>query len=365
VVVFEETLARSAMDARTIELDRNDLDKSVEVLSSAAQTFQLTRFESRSYRLLMLSVDMMMVIFFAVIIIIWFVPRPEDEQFLLIGLLAFFTFALAGMFSLVLNIPLFIRVFLERARLKKLGLNSLSRSLWIESRRSRWMSRARSYLLVGVSMFFVAFLVWVLISFATDPSARGYFWDALLPAAAGYVAVTVLLLSARYLRNQRERIDLTANAEELRKSFQSLRQRAGKTEVVTVPSKLVEQTAKIESVQIAEERKDAILQSITSPSKEYAVAFDHEAAERRTTLSVADRIELEDLVEELSTKGAKLESQAGAVIDAKDAMLRCVTKSKRVEIDYLIDQASHRLRITAVRQEISGSKASANGATHA
>ena len=40
-----------------IELDRDDLDKSIEVLSSAARTLRLTRFESLSYRALMLSVD--------------------------------------------------------------------------------------------------------------------------------------------------------------------------------------------------------------------------------------------------------------------------------------------------------------------
>jgi len=166
------------------------------------------------------------------------------------------------------------------------------------------------------------------------------------------------------LQNQRERIDLTVNAEELRNALQSLRRRARGAEIVTVPSELLERTAKIESAQIARERKDAILQIITSPSKEYAVAFDREAAKQRVALTMADRIELEDFVEELSTEAAKLESQTG-VLGAKDATLRRPTKSKRVEIDYVIDQASHRIRITAVRQGVSGSSASPSGASHA
>jgi len=41
------------MEIRTIELDRNDLDKSIEVLSGAAQALQLTRFERLSYRALL------------------------------------------------------------------------------------------------------------------------------------------------------------------------------------------------------------------------------------------------------------------------------------------------------------------------
>ncbi len=121
--------------------------------------------------------------------------------------------------------------------------------------------------------------------------------------------------------------------------------------------------AKFEAGRIAKERKDAILEGITSRSKEYAVAFDPEAAELRTKLSVADRIELENLVEELS--GAKLESQAGAVVGAKDAMLRRATENNRVEIDYLIDPASHRIRITSVRQGVGSSQASFNGPSHA
>ena len=102
------------------------------------------------------------------------------------------------------------------------------------------------------------------------------------------------------LQTQRERMDLTANAEELRKAFQSLRQRAGKTEVVSVPTELVEQTSKIESAQIAKERKDAILESVSSRPTGYAIAFDRDAIEQRAMLDVADRIELADLVAQLS-----------------------------------------------------------------
>lgn len=86
---------------------------------------------------------------------------------------------------------------------------------------------------------------------AVDPRNR----TALLVGAIFVVLIGVLLLAARYLRNQRERIDLTANAEELRKTLHSLRQRAGDVETVTVPSELLEQGAKIESVQIAKQRQ--------------------------------------------------------------------------------------------------------------
>jgi VIT1/CCC1 family predicted Fe2+/Mn2+ transporter len=118
----------------------------------------------------------------------------------------FFVCIVVGIVSLVLNIPVFVRVFRERAKLKKLGLSSLSRSLWIESRRNRWISRARGILLVFIGIFSVitAAILILFAEFAPEP-------DLTLPLALVglfYVVTGTLLLAARYLRNQRERIDL-------------------------------------------------------------------------------------------------------------------------------------------------------------
>lgn len=152
-------------------------------------------------------------------------------------------------------------------------------------------------------------------------------------------------------------MDLTANAEELRKAFQRLRQRAGKTEVVSVPTELVEQTAKIEAAQIAKERKEAILESVSSRPTGYAIAFDRDAIEQRTTLDVADRIELADLVAQLSIAGMQLEQ--------RERMQRDKTKSNRVEIDYVVDNASHSIRVITVRRVMEVSCAFVSGGSHA
>jgi hypothetical protein len=357
----------SAMATRTIELDRNDLDKSIDVLSSAAEALRLTRFERFSYSALMISVDIALVTFIATniffILASWFSGQWWDAfgASIIVLLVSIFV----AIVSLALNIPLFRRAFRERARLKELGLGSLSRSLWKESRRSRWVARARGVLLLGAGIY--VFLIVVLMSLLLigsmlstepepDPSGRlGGFIITLT-----FAAIAALMFAARYLRNQRERIELTANAEELRKALQSLRQRAEDAGVVPVPSELLEQTAKIESAQIAKERRDAVLQSITSPAKEYAVAFDRSAIEQRATLDIADRMELEDLVEHLGAEATEPNAGTGTVVS-----LRAVTKSKRVEIEYVIDRASRRIRINTVRQREGGPDTSANGAGHA
>jgi hypothetical protein len=174
---------------------------------------------------------------------------------------------------------------------------------------------------------------------------------------SGLIIGVTLFAGTRYLQIQRERMDLSANAEELGKAFKRLRQRAGKTKVVSVPTELVEQTAKIESAQIAKERKDAILESVSSRPTGYAIAFDRDAIEQRATLEVADRIELADLVAQLSIAGIQLEPREG--------MQRDKTKNNRVEIDYVIDNASRTIRVTEVRRVREVSDATVTGASYA
>jgi hypothetical protein len=177
----------------------------------------------------------------------------------------------------------------------------------------------------------------------TGSLSDAYDWGDIL-LGLFFATIAALIFGARYLNNQRERMELTASAEELKKVFEGLRQRAGNAVVVSVSSALLEKAARIESAQIAKERMDAVLQSVAVRPSGYAITFDRDAAEERAILDVADRVELEDLVAQLSTEGAQFESQVGT-----GAMRRGITKSQRVEIEYIIDQASHGIRITAVR----------------
>ena len=289
---------------------------------------------------------------------------PVQAVFVFAPWVAFPFAVIVGIVSLALNIPLLRKLYRERARLKELGLSSLSKSLWKASWRSRWISRARGALLlvVGIIMIvlFFAMVGGLILAPGSTEIPTGVrkaeiaefererkIWGIFV--ALFFATIALLIFSARYLHNQRERMELTASAIGLKKALEGLRQRAGKAEVVSVPSELLEQAARIESAQIAKERKDAILESVDVRPSGYAITFDRDAAEERATLGVADRVELEDLVAQLSTEGAQLESQAGAVAGAEGRTLRGMTKSQRVEIVYVFDQATHGIRIVAVR----------------
>lgn len=121
-----------------VALSSNELERTIEVLSSAGQTLQLTRLERITYRALLVSVDVAMASLFGCFLAIIFASFSGDWLWVLalvLGLVFAVSF-LVAMLSLALNIPLLLKTFREDRRLKQLGLGSLSTSLWKESRRS-------------------------------------------------------------------------------------------------------------------------------------------------------------------------------------------------------------------------------------
>src|SRR5215471_15432650 len=133
-VVF---LPAHAMIARTIPLSSEEVDRAIEVLADAGQALQLSRFEKAAYQALMISADATMAIMVLSLLIDVeeaffgsYSLLPESVQDPLWNSL-FVTIGIA-LVSLALNIPLFRKASRDRARLKKLGLSSLSHFLWRE-----------------------------------------------------------------------------------------------------------------------------------------------------------------------------------------------------------------------------------------
>jgi hypothetical protein len=367
------------MVARSVPLSSNDLDSAIDVLASAGQALKPTRRERWSYRALMISADVAMAsigIQFPIGVVagMLLAPEPNDDPLKFVDrlfassdiLAAFLYTAIAvsavavvvGIVSLALNVPLFREAQRNRAKLEERGLSSLSRVLWKQTRRSQWVSRIRAVLLVTVASCFILdylYLLYIVYVEAPDLETFGEFgekisepiihWTLLVFRLLFVVLAAALLFGARYLRQQRERMDLTASAAELRKALQSLRQHAGAGKV-SVPLELLERTAKIESAQIATERKVAVLQSFAFRPNAYAITFDENASAQRTKLDALDRVDLEDLVAQLSTEGAPLNLPPGA---ARDSMFLGTASTKRVEVDYSIDKSSRGIRIVDVR----------------
>ena len=134
------------MTTGTTTLDSKALESGIEALSRAARTFRLTRFEVVAYRALMVSVN---VAFWGLVVLVLLGAlavsgRVDVELYGHIGAAVVIVGVGVATISLVLNIPLAYKLYRERARLRKLGLASLSKSLWKESRRRKWISTTAS-----------------------------------------------------------------------------------------------------------------------------------------------------------------------------------------------------------------------------
>ncbi|PXW83892.1 hypothetical protein C8R34_12530 [Nitrosomonas sp. Nm84] len=371
---------------RTVNLDSQSLDKVIKALSDVVKDFSLTRRERISYWGLMLSADLAIAHFlitfiwlFGSIFVLNFVDKsivdptvtPSDwfknvlGLLFLLSLLALFLSTLVGVPSLLFSISLICKTFRERAKLELLGITELTKSLWKESRRSRWLSRLRSGFLVFIIAYMIIGAVSVSISvkaLTLRPDLASELESALHPLGiidSGRIAVgvavwlAIMLFIARYLRNQREQIDLAANAGQLRSVLEKMLQHAGVAGKVEVPAEFIEQAAKIESVQIARTRKTAILKSADIRiSGYYAIMFEEGAARQRSMLGIADRIELQDLEAKLSTEDVESFSSLGSLSQGVETILRSLTESGRVEIEFVINRENRIIRVTAVRSSI-------------
>jgi hypothetical protein len=335
---------------RGYALDPERLDGAIEVLKRAAESSRLTRHERLAHRVLSLSSYLSsgaLILFIIALPLRLFLPATAltkwsgvlfDVPALLLVLAA-----VVGVLSLVLSLPLFLKSIRDRAKLKRLGLVTLSKSLWKAGRRHRWLQRIRGGLLrflgsLALLMAAVAFL----LAKVLEKDQRIVF----VPLALCCVVLSGTMLSARYLRRQREQGEFFASPEKLQEALRELRRHAGDRAAVLVPAEMLERVARIESARIAQEQTAAILASAGSVQGGYAVIFAPEAAQQRSALDTTERLELEELVEQLSTETLRVEPDAGAAGGVK----RARTASSFVQVEYATDEARRAIRVMAVRR---------------
>ena len=321
------------MTSPVVNIHSSNLEAAIEVLARAAESFRLNRFESIAYRALTISVDLVIVSF--IVISILLLLGFSDEQKPMWGIFAAFSLIFvvcSGLATIlvVVNIPIFLKTFNETRQIKKLGLTSLSRSLWKESRRANWIMRAR-----GIVLFMTG-LVLLGAGIIFGLTVIDFF-------SIGFcLVVGVVLIVVRYLRLQLEKIELSSSASQLKEALESLQKRSGSSDVVSVPSSLLEKAARIESAQIAKDRGDAVLQSDASRTYGFTIRFSRDAAAQRMALDTARRVELEDLMALLSTRGRIGEAPDKTGHPQERATL------KSVGLNYEVDENLRQILITEV-----------------
>lgn len=349
-------------DLRSITLDSQSLERAIEVLSGAVKELSPTRGEMLRYRLLKFSLDMVVISY----VLMWVrglflgsaFPKSVFITVFVVSMIAVFIF-------LLLNIRLMSRTIRDHRKLESLGVTDVSRSLWKASRRHRWIDRARSGLVIVVSLTFlivgasdivrpVAWLDGVRRYFEYMPAFMFSVFVLLVPAC--------LVFAAWLLRNKRDEMDVAANAKKLTEALQGLRRQAGRLGTIAVPARLVEKAATVEATQIAAARRQAIIRGAGIHGRGYAIAFENKAAEQRVALALSERLALEDLLASLSTGDSHVEGKAGSAPRTSCTVSHGGPARVNIEVEYVLDASASVIRIMSVNRVGVASAVSSAGA---
>lgn len=339
---------------RTIDLDSRGVDAAIDALSSAVKSFSLKPRQRMIYRTLMATVD-----FGAVALLLpwllylvntcsaaWHFGTGDgwrDVKTFLASATALLLAGslLSGMLVSLFAWPLFRLVWRERSRLKSLGLDSLSTTLWKASRKNPAWSSLRGVVLALLGVVYTGGAFYNLFGWVAQKDSLS------LVAVPLCVWVGILFLGAGLLRDQKEQLELASQAVELKKALQSLRHGVGANGMVAVPADIVERAAMIECVQVAKDREIAILGNAGKQSLGYAIVYLPEPLAQRAHLTEEDRLELEDLLVRLSAAGNAPNAQSAQDVQG-ESMSVVQLATAGVEVAYTIEETARTITIRRI-----------------
>jgi hypothetical protein len=289
-------------------------------------------------------------------------PRPAPAE-ITVGTGRFILFILSGVFVLLfflaaIGAPVFLllnqsvvrQAFRQRRLLKKLGIREVSLSAWRQQRRGyRWATPSGA-VLTGSG---VLALVWgllgliLMIGMWIEEGDAGMLINAVFYGLVFAFGVTVLVW--RFVQRSREQWAIVADANRLRSALESMQTTAGAGEAVAISAAVLEDVARIESVQIARERRDAVVASAGTTNHGYGVLVARDLSSQKGLLDPQQRVAVEDLIENLSAnpRPAGVESTPGGLLSVR-------TPKGDVELQYSVDEGAQRVHIVALTAHAHG-----------
>jgi hypothetical protein len=341
-------------------LDSVQLEKAVQALQKAAETLRPNPSETRLYRVLGICVRIAVASLAGMVLTLTTVGvlRVDPEtalgvvlSILMLVLVLFFLLAAIGaLIFLLLNKSVIRQAFRQRRLVKKLGIRDASLSAWrLQRRGHRWASFVGAVLtwsgiislafgVYGVTIFTIE--VWVL--------SPEFFTAAQYPPGAVavyglFAAFGVTVLLWRFVQRSREQWAIVADANRLRSALESLQAKAGAGEAVAIPAAVVEDAARIERVQIARERRNAVVASAGTTDHGYGVLVARDLSSRKGLLNPQQRVAVEELIENLSANPRR-----AGVESTPEGLLSVRTPERDVELQYSVDEGAQRVQIVAL-----------------
>jgi hypothetical protein len=315
-----------------------EFDAARAALHKALETFRVSKAEERLFKGLRLCLWITSGAFgLAVALLIFFDVTQEGATLIALGFSSLTS--LAGAFLVLVLLLLNWRLVRNAVRqwllLKRLGLEEASRTAWKAKHRRAFLDRLSSRIgkaILGVVVFFAFVFMAVAVSMGE--------W---LNVAVGLLALVVAFTFPvwRFVERMRQRLTLALDAQH---ALNALDGTGASGDSIVVPAAVLEQAARIEHAQIAADRARAIAAK-AAESRGYALLTTREVTGQKAALPAAQRLDLEDLIEEVVASPTAWP----AGVEAGGSLRRARTADGAIEIDYEIDEPARTIRIVGCR----------------
>ena len=335
-------------------LDALQLEKALQTLQKAAETFRPSPTAELLYRMLRILVWVAVAAFTSFVfvgVLAKVLPAAREaidnilEGVFVMGILLFVFATIAAIVLLLLNLPAVAQALRQRSLLNKLGIREFSVSAWrLQRTRYSW-SRLTGAVLTVCGILTIVVGIWISWWLLRD-TKKEEIWIALGFVGVFFglcLALGVTILVSRFVQRSREQWAIVADANRLRSTLESMQTKAGVGEAVAVPATVLDDVARIERVQIARERRDAVVASAGATNRGYGVLVARDLSPQKALLDPQHRVAVEDLIDNLSVN-----PHPAGVTSTADGLLSVRTPEGDVELQYSVDEGARRVHIVAL-----------------
>jgi hypothetical protein len=339
--------------AAQYELGRGELERALAILDREQEAMQLSRAQRLSYKLYTVLVWAFVLCIVGAIIDVIIEFRKTEPSW------AFVAFAMAvglgfllSILSLLLNIPLVVKIIRHKRLFRRMGLADFLDVLWKERLKTRrWMAIVEKMSLGLGILFLVCSIIFPIASVVVrgkgPHSAMGYWIGSLTYFLIGtlFVMFYVLQRGKAWLDMMTSRWTDIARLKDAMAAVEKTPQYAG-AERISFPVDVIEQFSRIETEQIARSRAMAISESAKAAKLSFSILSSDEVLKAKAGLDADDRLRVEETIDELALQPRP----SGVEMDAVTGTLRQRVQGTGWEIVYVADEAGRQVRLLSLRQ---------------
>jgi hypothetical protein len=331
------------------ELNRADFDRVLAVLQREQDAMKLTRGQRIAYWSYAIFLWCFILCIFGLIVSSALMkeghPTKADavqHACIALGMISLF----GGVVSLVLNLPLTVKIIRQRLAVRRMGVSGASHALWRAQRKAQpWQVILRRVLR---ALAILAFAIAALITLAGGGIKVGL---VTLPAFG------LLLLMMYVLERGKAWLNMMsaqgADARKLQESLMTLQTSEGGEGIasIAVPNAAIQAFSRIESEQIARSRVNAIARSEQSLGTEYSISPSIEVRKVKVGLEPQQRLKVEEAFDALMLDPRP----SSALPDAGTGLLRQRVEGTNLEFMYSVDDAARQLKLVSLHHSAAGS----------